>query len=32
MLGVDFDIDNAPELATALRTIGERYLRAAGDE
>jgi predicted DNA-binding transcriptional regulator YafY len=32
MLGVDFHIDNSPELVTALRTIGERYLRAADGE
>jgi len=32
MLGADFDIADAPELASALQTIGERYLRAARAE
>jgi len=29
MLGADFTIEDAPELAAAVRAIGERYLRAA---
>ncbi|HTN57866.1 MAG TPA: YafY family protein [Protaetiibacter sp.] len=29
LLGVDFEVVDSPELAQALRTIGERYLRAA---
>jgi predicted DNA-binding transcriptional regulator YafY len=28
MLGADFTIEDSPELATALRTLAERYLRA----
>lgn len=28
MLGADFTIEDAPELAAAVRAIGERYLRA----
>ncbi len=30
MLGADFEVTDSPELAAALRTLGERYLRAAG--
>jgi len=29
MLGADFTIEDSPELAEAVRAIGERYLRAA---
>jgi predicted DNA-binding transcriptional regulator YafY len=29
LLGVDFEVVDSPELAQALRTIGERYVRAA---
>jgi predicted DNA-binding transcriptional regulator YafY len=31
LLGVDFEIVDSPELVWALRTLGERYLRAATD-
>jgi len=30
MLGADFTVDDSPDLAAALRQVGERYLRAAG--
>ena len=30
MIGVDFEIEDSPELAEQLRLLGERYIRAAG--
>ena len=32
MLGFDFTVESPPELAAAVRELGLRYLRAAGDE
>ena len=32
VLGADFRIEDAPELAAHLRVIAERYRRAAGDQ
>ena len=31
MLGFDFTVDSPPELVTAVRELGRRYLRAVGD-
>ena len=30
VLDCDFEVDDSPELAEALRRVGERYTRAAG--
>jgi hypothetical protein len=31
VLGADFRVEDAPELAAYLRVIADRYRRAAGD-
>lgn len=31
MLDVDFEVQDAPELAAAFRRLGDRFYRASGD-